>query len=524
MKPCTNCVDLVNGCDPVNTNGVIYSGPNLPCSTVTTSDTLTVALQKIDTAICSVAIDQNNFVRQLFISVDDLPLDYTLQDICDYILGLPTLERTVVQTDSKWNVIITTPPDIITKIYEIQNIGKGIITSILPENLLELRDIIDENTDFETVLNFGSDLITSHAVTILGTNFFTITAPGGGYTSFAEETLDPLFPNAVIGRGVGLVNLEASLTFHPDVTEFIDNKNNKGIVYNSDYEANFTARSLVTKQYTDSLIASSAIFDANIPVVLGGGKTLGKYVNGQTIPAIGKTAQQVLADIAFEYIAPVFNSFSVSAQPTTVEVGTLLTGSRTFIWSIANNSGNITTVDLYDNTANVTLLAGTPNDGTQAQNITPITLNSDGANQSWKVIGNNISPPGTINSGNFGVTSRYIRWWGAVAAYPVNPVDGTANRTYANTLPNSAFKTVGTNVFNLATGTVQTRFIVLLPPGVTIVSVFDQTNANTNITPSYILSPITINDIGGTARSYNMYQYTTAIPYTVSAIHVITTT
>ena len=36
----------------------------------------------------------------------------------------------------------------------------------------------------------------------------------------------------------------------------------------------------------------SPLFSADIPVVLAGGKNFGKYTNGDTIPAAGKTAEQ----------------------------------------------------------------------------------------------------------------------------------------------------------------------------------------------------------------------------------------
>ena len=43
-----------NGCsvDAIQSDGVIYSGANLPCTGVLTCDTLTVALQKMDEQIC----------------------------------------------------------------------------------------------------------------------------------------------------------------------------------------------------------------------------------------------------------------------------------------------------------------------------------------------------------------------------------------------------------------------------------------------------------------------------------------
>jgi hypothetical protein len=46
------------------------------------------------------------------------------------------------------------------------------------------------------------------------------------------------------------------------------------------------------------------VFTVDIPVSLSSGKTLGKYVSGQTVPAIGKTAQQVFLDIAIEALNP----------------------------------------------------------------------------------------------------------------------------------------------------------------------------------------------------------------------------
>jgi len=45
-------------------------------------------------------------------------------------------------------------------------------------------------------------------------------------------------------------------------------------------------------------------FTVDIPVSLSNGKTLGKYLTGQTVPAIGKTAQEVFLDIAIEALNP----------------------------------------------------------------------------------------------------------------------------------------------------------------------------------------------------------------------------
>jgi hypothetical protein len=51
-------------------------------------------------------INQDNFVRTITINYTDLPNGYSEQDICNYILALPANQRTILETDSKWNVVI----------------------------------------------------------------------------------------------------------------------------------------------------------------------------------------------------------------------------------------------------------------------------------------------------------------------------------------------------------------------------------------------------------------------------------
>jgi hypothetical protein len=47
-------------CDPIQSDAVIYSGPNLPCTGVQTCDTLTNALMKMDSRICELITDLYN--------------------------------------------------------------------------------------------------------------------------------------------------------------------------------------------------------------------------------------------------------------------------------------------------------------------------------------------------------------------------------------------------------------------------------------------------------------------------------
>lgn len=256
----------------------------------------------------------------------------------------------------------------------------------------------------------------------------------------------------------------------------------------------------------------------------GGGNTYGgnspTTVTVGGLPAgsaiAGDSYDEILEAIVAPYVNPVFTSFSVTGQATTVEVGTTLSGSKTFTWGITVNSGVVSTIDLYDNTAVSTLLAATPNDGTQAQTVTTIQLNSNGATQSWKGIGNNSSPAGTFNSSNFVVTGRFYRFFGPVSSSPTNSATVRA-------ISSGTFHT-GATTFNLTTGTTLTKFVCALPPGVTITSVIDLDALNADITAQYVLTgTISVLDAGSTGRTYNIYEMNVGSPYGVTHRHAITT-
>lgn len=268
-------------------------------------------------------------------------------------------------------------------------------------------------------------------------------------------------------------------------------------------------------KYVGPTGSGGTTFLADILVTLANGKTLGKYLTGQTIPAIGKTPNEVIIDIANEYINPVFTSFTVGYS-SIVEVGTTLSGVSTFNWSITLGSGVVPTIDLYDNTSTLTLLAGTANDGTQNQTVTTLQLNSPGSTQSWKGIGHNTSPSGNFNSSNYITTARYITFFGPNATLP-------SNSAQVRALPSNIFQISPLN-FVLNTGSTLLKFIIALPPGITITSVIDQDAFDTDITSFYTLTgTVSVNDAGGTPRAYNLYTMTIAVPYTTSHRHAVIT-
>ena len=243
--------------------------------------------------------------------------------------------------------------------------------------------------------------------------------------------------------------------------------------------------------------------------------TVGGISSGTNLGTSPIALQDLLDDIFYPYVNPVFTSFSVSGQSTTVEVGTTLSGSKTFTWGITQNSGVVSTIDIYDITGLVTLATATPNDGSQAANVTAIQLNANASTQQWRGIGNNSSPSGTFNSSTFTVTSRYYRFYGA-AALPTNSATVRA-------LPSSAFHT-GATSFTFNTGTSGTSFVIALPPSVTISSVIDTSALNAIITSEWVLTgTVNVLDAGSTNRAYNVYQMVVGIPYASSHAFTVTT-
>lgn len=257
-------------------------------------------------------------------------------------------------------------------------------------------------------------------------------------------------------------------------------------------------------------LTTTTVYNGTSPTtVTVGGLTSGTSISGQSL-------MDIIESIVAPYVDPAFSAFSVSGQSTTVEVGTTLSGSKTFTWTLAANSGVVNTIDIYDITAGATLLAGTANDGSQAQAVTSIQLNVDGSTQSWRGIANNSSPVGTVNSSAFTVTSRYYRFYGASPSSP-------ANSAAVRALTSSAFHT-GATTFTLETGSTETKFVVALPPGVTISSVIDVDALNAVITDEYVLTgTVSVTDAGGTSRSYNVYEMNVGAAYSSSHTHSITT-
>ena len=253
--------------------------------------------------------------------------------------------------------------------------------------------------------------------------------------------------------------------------------------------------------------SSNNIFTSDFTVRLAGNKTLGRYTNGMPTNFAGKTFEQVIRDIAIEYLAPSFSSFTV-ATPTTVEVGTTLTGTLAFTFNFENSS-NVTqnTVSIKDVTRDITLISEGSTVSPKTIAITDLRSIVHDYTNTWIASATN-TQNNVFNSRNFSINWRYKNFYGNVDEIPTT---SSAVRGL-----NSAFSTSGSTFSFASTKNIS---IVVVRPGQTLVSV-KNTVTNVTITEDFKKNQYDIsialpgtNAGGGTDYiTYKMYAMINAVP------------
>lgn len=281
----------------------------------------------------------------------------------------------------------------------------------------------------------------------------------------------------------------------------------------------------------DSLAATASkdTFSVN-PTITG--TTFGKYPDNSTPNWVGMTAREAIVDAITNCIHPTYYSPTTGLQVSSSAGYSWAGGSGSVSYEIGTNMGDITLSEY----------SYIPNDAGIKDSIwgyangnkvsMPYTVGSLNTAQSFYVklyyaeglcktdnCGNTDCYgkilAGNVNSPTLTLQPYYLKFFGAAAALP-----NTSSQVRA--LPNQSYNT-GATTITLNSGTTYTDFIVALPQGKTITGVIDETALNANITSSYVLTgTISVNDAGGTARTYNLYQMTIGSPYAINHVHKIT--
>lgn len=237
--------------------------------------------------LVSEELAQDNFVRKIFVDYNNLPYPkFTKQDIIDFVLNLPEEERTLSNTDSKINIAIGTPanaefPERIFEMYEIQNQGKGVITSITEANILLIMSGLDR------VVELGDTLVGQQIGFISNDGEYKSTI-GSGITEHYNTNTQ------------SVINIENSQNVGPRMQI---NNTNKSITYDID-GINVLSNTPFNK-YSIHLPNPATILADDINIHYPTQKTSGDYtlttrddfktINGESI--IGEGDLAVTADI-----------------------------------------------------------------------------------------------------------------------------------------------------------------------------------------------------------------------------------
>lgn len=255
---------------------------------------------------------------------------------------------------------------------------------------------------------------------------------------------------------------------------------------------------------------ASLILTSNILVKLSDNKSVGKYVNGDTVPCVGKTFQEVLLDIATESIDPAA-TFSVTPS-STYEVGDIIDYTLDPGYT-KNDAGDLDSIAFSRSNVLLTTQTTTDNyiDENRAVVLGTVSYQMLLGYESGATI-----PSGTISKSD-SVIGAYRHWYSSVETLPTTGQQirdwGTGSSSFSNT-------------FNLMTGTTNKIMVIAVPYTKSLVSVIDLDAFSTDVTDDYVeYSTITkINDAIGVPVSYKVYVMNNASAYPTDNRHQVTLT
>ena len=144
-------------------------------------------------------------------------------------------------------------------------------------------------------------------------------------------------------------------------------------------------------------------------------------VDVENIPAgtiiAGFTYDSLIGNIYAPYVSPAFTSFDISGQANEVEVGTTISGSKSFTWTFSTGA-NVTanTLDIYDVTNATYLATNVSITSPQSANIGSVQKTS-ASSHSWRAYATNTNGV-EFQSSNTVVYWRWSRYWGFSSSIP----------------------------------------------------------------------------------------------------------
>ena len=317
-------------------------------------------------------------------------------------------------------------------------IGK-IPSAQIPAISFSSVDVVNSQSEmlaFTTGTGMATDRLVGSIVVRLDSskNFVLANLPASNRANWVE-LVNPT--NVQVVNGVTGTNIVLKKSDFKDL-EYVDNTSDKDKPVSDATKDSLKTRLYVTdtslllkksdtsfllqKVDTAAILAMYAKkFTKDVVVNFGGG-SLGKYANGTTIPAKGKTLDDFLLDLVSKSVAPSFTSPSVSmgASPaaTSYEIGYdpgLVTFTSTYN---KNDGGNATSTTFYKGTTALGANANSPGPITSSVSYSVVVGYAAGTSTKNDNLGTSF--PNTITAGSTSASLSFTtfskRYWGGISA------------------------------------------------------------------------------------------------------------
>jgi hypothetical protein len=241
---------------------------------------------------------------------------------------------------------------------------------------------------------------------------------------------------------------------------------------------------------------------APVPVTIGGVSA------GMTFS--GATMQEMWDTLLYPYMNPVFGSFAIVGQTTSLEVGaTIAGGSRTFNWS-TTYSANILPNTIRIRNVNTNTIISTPptgmaNDGTQAISIASVTRTSAGS-QTWTIYAT--TNRNITISRNFTVTWFNRIYWGTSNSATLNAADitGLTNTgLVTNALGTRSYAAGGYKYFCIPTALVNPTLFRDSSTNLTV-AMAGPSDGYTILNNGYYVQQVVVTNAYGVNITYDVYR------------------
>jgi hypothetical protein len=165
-------------------------------------------------------------------------------------------------------------------------------------------------------------------------------------------------------------------------------------------------------------------------------EAVGGYDAGTTFDSV--QFSDLMDGLLYPYQSPAFTAFAISGQATTVEVGTTVSGTKTFTWS-TSNSANVAANSLSIADESGPLQNGLADDGSEAIAVGSVQRTTPGT-YTWTIAGMNTNTPPAAFDRDFSITWLWKVYAGTSVSATLNEAEIEGLSDYA-TLTNSAVRT-----------------------------------------------------------------------------------